>query len=1342
MNSILLISREIRTFCSVCATLLLASFVIAQTNRGGIAGNVTDPTGAVVPNATVVITNNGTNEVHRLRTNDKGSFIQEDLEPASYRIDVQAPGFEKAQVDELKVNTGSVATANIVLRAGNVNTLITVAANAAMVNTQSGTLGQTITGRELNDLPLPNRSVLDLAVTVPNITGDVGTEDPQVTSGVPLPGFNLNTSGGRSGSTYMMADGISNTGVGLAREAVAFSPETVQEFTVQTNSFDAQYGRTGGGIISVTTKSGTNQFHGMALWYLRNPAFNADPYTQATVNRPVENLRWNQFNGQLGGPVIIPKIYNGHDKTFFFFAGEPRYQSDHQQATADLPDQNMLNGNFSGLAALEGGGTSGGAGWAPASLKSQFPASAFSSNSTVIYNQFNPSSGNFTIAPLPSSGSYAPFPGNTIPTSMVDPTALKLLQYLPKANTSYFLDSNGYIDNFVTYRYVQDNETRFNTRIDQYFGSRNQMSFRWTTVPEVGIQGFDPQYPSDGAGATYSDSSQYMLSDTFTISPTIVNELRLAYTRANFSGTLPPEYDINTGQNLSTQYGLPSLTKGGLPLISFELDSFGAIGSQGSQLNNNLEQQYEIADNVYITRGAMTWKFGVDLWRDMLNTESFYSADGGNYSFRYVQTDSTGAAGNQGQVGGIGFASYLLGVPNQVSLANSIIPYYYRWNSGAAFVQNDWKVRPNLTLNIGLRYSLQLPRTEEYNHQGFFDPALAETVNLKSPLTLPTGQVLTQATEIPFAFSGYGGRSPYLTPIKWLDFEPRFGFSWQPAQSGFWNWVIRGGYGLSHAPLTGNNRQPVPSFAAGSPTFGETSGQTNPNYVMRLSSNPPYNPYVPPDQILQLTNNPSGLVYGSSINFPAYVETGENSVPYVQNWSFSLQKQLGSSTVLELSYVGSKGTHLFMPAVNINNPPPGYLLALQNLNVSATSTIPDPLGRKNPNGTIINDTYASLASPFFGFGPVSTYYDASGNSIFHAGVVSIRHRVTGGFTGYANFRWSKSIDDASDASPDKNALTTSTVGGGQYSYGAPAYVDRSVSTYNIPYDLNVVGIYDLPYGRGRMFGQDAALPLQLLLGGWTLSGVERFYNGYPFTPTIATDPFINTVTTHEIRPDLVPGAPIINPLYSPSCPTTAVCQPYINTAAFMLPPAGELGDAPRTLSMATGPWVQTLDASIQKTFNIRERFHVQFRVDAINLLNHPVFRNTPDSGGGTDIFGGYPSFSFTDANIQSIYASWAAGQTPAAPGPNTAQGKANIATIESFTVQAQNSKGSLPNNFYTVPLPTGVALMNPNSFNILTPLGFKQYEVRQNIDVGNGVLSNQTVLNPPRYIQFGIKIIF
>ena len=1328
--------------CSTLVMFLLCVSAFAQTNRGGISGNVTDSTGAIVPNASVTITNIGTNETRKLTTNNQGSFLQENLEPVVYRIEVQASGFKKSVLENVKVDTSSVVTANLVLQPGNVDTQVTVTANSSLINTESGTLGQTISQRALTDTPLPNRSVLDLAITVPNVSGDVGSEDPQLSGGPPLPGYNLQVNGGRAGSTSLLADGINNTGVGLAREVVSFAPEDVQEFTVQTNGFDAEYGRSDGGVISVTTKSGTNEYHGLALWYLRNPDTNAAPFTQAAQNRPVNNLRWNQFDGQLGGPVVIPKLYNGRNKTFFFFSGEPRYQRDKQQKTAFVPTDAMRNGDFSNLVQLNGQAIQ-----VPVSLEQQFPASAFlPSNNTTIYNQFNASNGQFTIA-SPTGTTYPAFSGNKIPVSMMDPVALKLFQYVPKQNAAPFLDSNGILEDYVTYQYLLDDATRYNMRVDQNFGDRNHLNFRWTTVPEVGSSALDPNYPMNGSSGTFSSSSQYLLSDTHIISPTIVNELRLAYTRANFSGQLSPQYDVTSGQNLSTQNGLPSLTKGGVPLINIydNTNSNANIGSQVSTLGYNLEQQYEIADNVYITRGGHTWKFGVDLSRDLLNTESLYGAAGGNYQFRYIQTDNTGAAGTQAQIGGSAIASFLLGVPQQVTLANAPIPYYYRWNSGAAYVQNDWKVRPNLTLNIGLRYSLQLPRTEVNNLQGFFDPAATQTVSLPKPCPLPDCNAsstalglgtVTQATIIPFAYSGYGGRSRYLTPIHWMNFEPRFGFAYTPHVFGLNAWVVRGGYGISHAPLTGQNRNPVPSLG-GTVNVGETSGQVDPNYVMRVGTNPPYNPAVSPQQVLGLTNNPSGMIYNGAINIPANILTGETAVSYVQNWSLSFQRQTGSKGVLELAYTGAKGTHLFMPAVVTNNAPQNYLAALQNLNVKATTTVPDPLGRKTVNGATFQDVLYTLASPYLGYNQIATYYDASGNSTFHAAIASYKYLAGHGLTMYTNFRWSKSLDDASDASPDKFALTTGSVGGGQYSFGGTAAGDKSVSTFNIPYDWNLVAIYDLPFGKGKAFGSRAPAPLRSLLGDWTVAGVERLASGYPFTPTIATDNFIDTVHTHEIRPDIVPGVPVVNPAWSRSCPTTNQCPAYVNTSAFELPPAGQIGNAPRTLSMATGPMVQTLDMSVQKSWRIGEKRSIQLRVDALNVLNHPVFRNVPDVGGGTDIFQNYPSFAWTSTTLQSTFNSWMNAYTGSGPKPTAA----DSAAFQNMVLGLQNSHGTLPANFYTVQLPANFATTNANSFDIRNLNGFKYYEIRQNLNTG-GQLTVNPLLNQQRYLQFGIRIFF
>jgi hypothetical protein len=1344
--------------------VLPTALLLAQTNRGGISGNVLDPSGATVPGASVTIINSGTNETRRLKASEKGSFIQENLDPVTYRIEVSAPGFKRGVVEGVKVDTSSIVTADVILQAGDVASEVTVTANATALNTESGTLGQTISSRMLNDTPLPTRSVLDLAVTIGNVTGDVGSSDPQLTGGAPLPGYNLQANGGRAGSTNMLADGINNTGVGLAREAVSFSPETVQEFTVQTNGFDAQYGKSGGGIISVTTKSGTNQLNGLALWYVRNPDANAAPFTQATVNRPVSNLRWNQFNGQLGGPVLIPKLYNGKNRTFFFFAGEPRYQSDKQQQVASVPTDGMRTGDFSNLVILNGQNA-----WAPASVQSKFPASAFlPNNNSTIYNQFVQVGNQFLIAPLATGATYPPFPGNKIPASMIDPVALKLMNYVPKANTPYFLDSNGILEDYVSYQFLTNNSTRFNTKVDHNITSNNHLSFRWTVVPAVGISANDPLYPTNGNSGTYSKSAQYTLADTQILSPRLVNELRIAYTRADFSGQLSPQYDVKSGENLSLQYGLPSLTKGGLPLINIydNGNSPANIGSQVSTLGYNLEQQYEIADNVYWTRGSSTWKFGVDLSKALLNVESLYSIAGGNYQFRYVQTDQTGAAGTQSAIGGSPVASFLLGVPNSIVLANTAIPYYYRWSAAAGYVQNDWRVKRNLTLNMGVRYSLQLPRIEKNNLQGFLDPSLAKTIQLPKPCQLPdclpasasTGlPVVTQATEVPFAFSGYGGRSKYLTPIRWLDFEPRFGFAYTPTLPWLKSLVVRGGYGLSHAPLTGQNRNPVPNFTTGAANYGETAGQTNTTPiplgdgttgvpVTRLSSNPPYVPAVAPQQVLGLVNNPSGLVYDAAVNFPGSVRGDETAVPYVQNWSLSLQRELGHHGVLEVSYAGSKGTHLFMPAVVLNNPPTSYLASLVNLNVKATTTVADPLGRKNSSGGALTVPLYSLASQYLGYSGMSSFYDASGNSSFHSALVSYRWQAPH-LTMYTNFRWSKSIDNASDASPDKNSLTTGSVGGGQYSFGATAASDRSVSTFNIPYAWNLVVVYDLPVGRGRMIGRNAWKPVDWVFGNWNVSGVERLTTGYPFTPTIASDNYIDTTHTHEIRPNIVSGVPLVNPDWTRSCPTGNLCAPYVNYSAFELPPAGQLGNAPRTIAGITGPLVQTLDLSVQKNIRLGEKRRLQFRVDALNVLNHPIFRTAPNVGGGTDLFGNYPSFNWTAATIQSVYTSWAAANPGTAYPISDPRGAAALAGLQSLILNQQNSHASLPADFYTVPLPAHFSTTPANSFNITDPTGngFKYYEIRNNLNSGTAIgggLQNNTRLNQSRYLQFGIKLYF
>ncbi len=253
------------------AALLSALCLLAQTNRGAITGTVRDQTQSVIPGATITITNLGTNEVRKLTSGPAGTYSAPDLDPVLYKVEVEMQGFKKGVVENVKVDTASTTAVNVTLQTGSVDTQVTVAAEAAMLNVESGTTSSTVTARELQDVPLVNRSVLDLAMVQPNVSGDPGSENPLIVSETTCPGCNISVNGGRPLNTLMMADGTNNTGVSLARTMVSFSPETVQEFTVQTTAFSAEYSTTGGGVISATTKSGTNSFNGAALWYNRNP---------------------------------------------------------------------------------------------------------------------------------------------------------------------------------------------------------------------------------------------------------------------------------------------------------------------------------------------------------------------------------------------------------------------------------------------------------------------------------------------------------------------------------------------------------------------------------------------------------------------------------------------------------------------------------------------------------------------------------------------------------------------------------------------------------------------------------------------------------------------------------------------------------------------------------------------------------------------------------------------------------------------------------------------------------------------------------------------------------------
>lgn len=1371
----------IRTFTSFLAALLAAMLLcaaaVAQTNRGGISGTVTDATGAVIPGASVTITNVGTNQQQKLTTSAEGAFAATSLDPVVYSVTVEAQGFKKTVVNNIKVDTAATATVNLALEAGAVETVIDVTAETPLLNTASGTTMQTITERQIQDVPLNNRSVLDLAVTAPNVAGDAGSEDPAVTSGQPVPGFNLSLNGGRPGSTAILADGVNNTGVGIARTVVSFTPETVQEFTVQTSAYSAEFGNTAGGVINVTTKSGTNDYNGTALWYHRNPVTNAGPFATGRGPRTPVSLRYNQFSLSGGGPMWLPKKvfgplgYDGHNRTFFFAAYEPRYRQDFLTVTTLLPTAAERAGDFRNLVRTSSG-------YLPADVAAKFGAA--STGNANIYQQFTLVNGKLQPIVLTGTNQFCQFGDpraiqtatgpqctptvnatpnpalNVLPSNYIDPTALKVLQYM-SAGGDYFVDDAGLVRNYIINRFVRQDETRYTLRLDHTITESNKVNFRYTATPTVGIRGFGSDI--NGNTAAYGNAKQFLLADNHVFTSTLSNDLRLNYTRGVFSEDFSPEFSIKGGRNLATELGLPSLTAGGLPLFQISGDgtynAFADIGSSGSTNNYNLEQRYNLNDIVYWTRGNQTWKFGVDLSNATLNVIPFFAASGGRWQFRQIQT-SNNRASNVAN-GGDSLASLLLGVPNVVDVRPLLLDYTYQWKSGAAFVQNDWKVRPNLTLNLGLRYSLQLPRTEKNDLQGVFRPDLAQTVTLTDAqrraiatgigvaTTAPIPSNVPTSAKIPaFAFAGRGGRSRYIVDPDYLGFEPRFGFAWSPRFLPYLtshNAVVRGGYGISHAPLTGNNRLPNPdfgSFTQASTTATGSNGTADATQPLRLTGNAPQVQGVPLAQALGVPDN--GLLYANSIAIPGYAVApggGSSAVPYSQNWNLSISFEPFRNTVIETAYVGNRGVHLFLPLVNINPRDSGFVESLEAQGFNADTAFNDPLGRKNLLGATITVPRGSVLSQYLGFNTLNNFFDPSANSIRHAAYIDVRRRVGQGLTFTANYTFGKSIDDASDASPDTRVITEVGQTQGQVSFGAARRGDRAISTFDIKHNFSSTFVYDLPFGHSRRLLASAPGAVDAALGGWTMAGVFRLVGGTPFLPYL-TDSNRLGGSNRTVRPDLVPGVPIKNPLWRRDCPfgissdNVTPCEPYINPAAFRRPAKGSLGNAPRTLDVRA-PAQQYFDFSVQKSFRLPflgkdERRRFQFRVDLINAFNHPAFRLSNSSGtsGFTGLGGAVPAE--TDVT-QAELTAWLAAN----PG--------RTATLAGVNQLLTNSRvnGALPLNFFSVNLPQGFGTRTANSFDITTLEGLKLYRLRQNYDTGFGTL--RAVPNP-RYIQFGLKLYF
>jgi hypothetical protein len=1157
--------------------LCVAALLYGQTNTGTLTGTVGDSSGASVSGATVRLLNLSTDAVQTTSTGEGGGYTFASLQPGFFRLTVEKGGFKSAQVERLEIFTAQVTALDVHLQVGAAQTMVDVTAQAPLLSPDSAALNTTVENRTLTDTPFPERSALGAILLVPGVQGDpqyaggIQSENPGITTQPVTPAASIQLSGSRPGQSSMLVDGSEITLTGYPRTGVTFSNDTVQEITVQQNGLPAQFGRTGGGIVNQTTRSGSNVYHGQVNWQHLDPAFEARTFGAPAL--PQRHLQ--MYGGSFGGPVWIPLLYPRRNQTFFFVSVEPLRQSDEQ-----FNRQRMLT---------------------PGELQGNFNDSLDLLNQTILHNQgldaalaaprvgsidyqFILNAAGFPTGNVLPAAQYTPVPNNDLSAQLKqNPTAQYIFSKLPKLSNpgSYaaFYRPDGMYASDGTNGYgargVESSDNRFTVRGDQNVGSRDRLAARYTRVP-VGATRYDFLGPNSPLGAIFTDSidaHNASVSETHVFSGNTVNEFRATYIRADrFRGPIPAALT----QDFASLMGLyPATDHAGFPLISGwpgnNIGSGGSTRDGGHSIDVNLG----LADDLTLIRGAHSFKVGGETRFLQLNRNDNSGFYGGNYGFSGSNT-STGTAG------GSAVASFILGIVNSFSVSTVPLPYYYRWHYFAGYVQDDWKVRHKVTLNLGLRYSLETPRTEKYNHQGTFVPSFAGALN---------GITATGA----FVFSGSDGLQRTLWPTNYLGFEPRAGIAWAPSD----RMTVRASYALVHAPLTGVGNVPLPDLGQPAVSIGKSVGGVNPNAWVDYITNP-VAPVPPP---VTLNGQPQ-------FSWPAgnLIYVGQSSaVPYVQLISVSLQYQL-KGTVLEAAFSRSKGTHLFGMPTDVNSP-------------SLSTLVPYIAANANFNSATIPNSYNSANKMTLGQSltryqqfynnAITSEYDRKYDSTYNALYLTARRRLTAGLMLTGTFSWSKSMDDASSGQTDTNVIDI--WGPDRPQYFGNSRLERSVSTFDVPQKISVAASYELPFRKLLPDHGRAAT----LLGGWRASGISTWQRGYPIFVTLGNTGYYftsngGTVLPPDmvVRPNVLQGVPFINPNWRSDPLDVSPGDGYLNPAAFGVPGSPgnpQLGNAPRTLPYARNPSTAFFDASLRKTVRLRERLSLELRGDAIDALNHPNF---------------------------------------------------------------------------------------------------------------------------------------
>ena len=1165
-------------FCAILIATFTPGRILAQIDTGGITGTVHDPTGAVIPNASITLTNEATGVVTTTVSTSTGTYSLSGIRPGAYTIQGEASGFETFVEKDLQIHVQAVLTVDMPLAAGKVANQVTVTAAAPLLQTENASVGQTITTRTINDMPLQTRDWVSLAqlsagvTTAPvgNPSGDSGESDSAYFSvdGVNLWQNDFRLDGINDNIEVYGGSSVNNNA------AIVPPPDALEEFKLQNGDFNAEFGHSTGGVVNAVIKSGTNRFHGDVWEYWRNDVLNANLFFNDLHHTAKPEYRRNTFGGTIGGPIF-------KNKTFFFFDYQGVRQIQPVPATSTVPTVGMVSSGFKNLQDLitdnTGTGTDAlgrvfphGTILDPATTR-EIPAGGVDPITGLTNNS---GSATYVRDPFYTGGSLAGktnFVGDTaqlniIPAGRLDPHAVKLLGVYPAPTSS------GFANNYYTSPKEPTNTNSYDIRIDENFNANNNLfgvydrSLYSSVVPS--------SLPGIAVGETGGRNDSFpawafAVGYTHIFTPTLTNEMHVGVVHSDklqksFYGDtfgIPAQFGIGGIQQVANN--------GGLPPISFSSTTNASTLTHIGVGNYTPTLQYvysiEGADSVTKVFRSHTFKTGVQV--DDLEGDISQPPQGrGDFNFYGQYTDIPNVSSGLNGIGDllltpipstVGGPNYVGGMTN-FSGSNIAATDDHRWYIGAYF-QDDWKVTPDLTLNLGLRWDYFTPYAEVHGRQANFVAAggNGNTGTYYMPnsgcqvgRSAGFNTLLTTSNISLDCVSGLA-----LGNAQKGNFAPRVGFAYRVKPTV----VLRGGYGITYGAL--GNLGYGGTLGTNYPfVYTVTFNSPDSNHPLLLSNGAPATmeeAFTTVNLQDPTVNNGQGLnLYGRQYNF---------QTPYVQTVNLTAQDQFTNHDSVQVGYVGTMGRHL--DNLGYNNSP--------------TEILPPSV---NPQPYV----------PFPSFARNATYETTNANSSYNSLQATYQHQMASGLYLLANYTWSKCLSDQhTEASQNQQYRA-------QWLPGFGISKDYGLCDTDATNLVHFSGSYDLPFGHGRQFLANSNRAVDVVLGGWTVNFIYTYQSGQPFTVTcpVATSEF-------GCFADTVKG----QSLYAGPHNYTQ----WLNPAAFAQPPiATQIGESNYAVlgggaQQARGPSFTNLDSSVFKNFNFTNSLYMQFRAEAFNTFNNVQF---------------------------------------------------------------------------------------------------------------------------------------